>query len=138
MGLANFGVTLDVCHSLMAGETPAAAATLALREGRLFGVHLNDGYGAADDGLMVGSVRPWELLDLLLALRRGDYAGTLYFDTFPVREDPVREGAANIAAVRRWEAVLDRIDAAELEEAQAAHDALRIEAIVRSAEGGDG
>ena len=76
------------------------AAALALRDGRLFGVHLNDGYGQADDGLLVGSVHPWQTLELLATLRRHDYRGTIYFDTFPVREDPAAESAANVARVR--------------------------------------
>ena len=126
VGLPNFGVTLDFCHSLMAGESPAAAAALALREGRLFGVHLNDGYGRADDGLAVGSVHPWQTIELLEVLRTGGYAGTIYFDTFPVREDPARECAANIATVRRFEALLDRLDAGALGVAREAHDAAAV------------
>src|SRR5215217_413527 len=55
VGLPNFGVQIDFCHSLVAREQPAMAAALALRDDRLFGVHLNDGYGQADDGLLVGS-----------------------------------------------------------------------------------
>ena len=124
VGLPNFGVTLDFCHSLMAGEQPAAVAALALREGRLFGVHLNDGYGQADDGLRVGSVHPWQTLELLAVMRTGGYAGTLYFDTFPVREDPAAECAANIATVRRYEALLDDLDWAAVTAAQELHDAL--------------
>ena len=102
VGLPNFGVQIDFCHCLMAREQPAFAAALALREGRLFGVHLNDGYGQVDDGLMVGSVHPWQTLELLATLRRYDYRGTIYFDTFPVREDPAGESAANVARVERW------------------------------------
>ena len=65
----NFGVTLDVCHSYMAGEHPPAAAAAALNEHKLFGVHLNDGYGTADDGLMLASVHERDSLELLYVLR---------------------------------------------------------------------
>ena len=123
VGLANFGVTLDFCHVLMAGEHPAAAAALALRAGRLFGVHLNDGYGPADDGMMVGSVHPWHTLELLSELRRGGYAGTIYFDTFPERIDPAVETAANIRAVQRLERLLDDMPDAELAAIRARQDA---------------
>ena len=71
--LPNIGVTLDFCHALMAGESPAMAAALALREERLIGVHLNDGYGALDDGLMVGSVHPVQSLELLWVLERAGW-----------------------------------------------------------------
>ncbi len=133
VGLPNFGVQIDFCHSLMAGEQPAMAAALALREGRLFGVHLNDGYGQADDGLLVGSVHPWQTLELLATLRRHDYRGTIYFDTFPVRENPAAESAANVARVRALEAMLERIDADRLAELQASHDALGVQALLHEA-----
>lgn len=129
----NFGVTLDVCHSLMAGETPAAAAALALRAGRLFGLHLNDGYGPADDGLMVGSVHPQQTLDLLWTLRRHGYDGTVYFDTFPDRLDPAVECAANIAEVERLERLLDRIDLDALGAVQRAQNAAAALALIRDA-----
>ena len=124
VGLSNFGVTLDFCHALMAGEQPAAAAALALRTGKLFGVHLNDGHGPADDGLMVGSVHPWHTIELLAELRNGGFSGTLYFDTFPDRVDPARECAANMKTVQRMLRLLDRVPLADLRQAQAAQDAV--------------
>jgi xylose isomerase len=124
VGLANFGVTLDFCHALMAGEQPAAAASLALRAGKLFGVHLNDGNGPADDGLMVGSIHPWHTLELLAELRAGGFSGTLYFDTFPDRVDPARECAANVKTVQRMLRLLDRVPLEKLRQAQAEQDAV--------------
>jgi len=128
--LPNFGVTIDLCHSLMAGEQPAAAAALALRTGRLFGVHLNDGYGPADDGLMVGSVHPWHVLELLLELRRGGFAGTIYFDTFPERVEPALECAANVRAVQRMQRLLDRLPKDELEQIQSGQDAVAATSLI--------
>ena len=126
----NFGVTLDVCHSYMAGEHPPAAAATALRMGKLFGVHLNDGYGTADDGLMFGVVHERDALELLHVLRVGGYDGTLYFDTFPIREDPATELQANIAALERLQAVLDRIDQKALRAAQDERDAIAISRVL--------
>ncbi len=122
VGAANFGVTLDLCHALMAGENPAQAAAAALARGKLFGVHLNDGYGPADDGLPVGSVHPWHLLELMWELRQADWQGTLYFDTFPDRADPAAECAANVATIARMTALLDRLPAARLARIRAAQD----------------
>jgi xylose isomerase len=124
VGLANFGVTLDFCHSLMAGEQPAAAAALAIRAGRLFGVHLNDGYGPADDGLMVGSVHPWQTLELLWQLKAAAFQGTLYFDTFPDRVDPAGECAANVRTVLRLQRLLERIAPDEMKRIQSAQDGI--------------
>ena len=56
VGRANTGVTLDFAHMLYAGEMPAKAAMLAARKARILGLHLNDGYGKRDDGLIAGSV----------------------------------------------------------------------------------
>lgn len=123
---SNFGVTLDFCHSLMVGEQPAAAAALALKEQRLFGIHLNDGYGRADDGLMVGSVHLWQTLELLAVLVDGGYAGTLYFDTFPQRENAAGECAANIGTIKRYLSALETVDRRQLAEARVAQDALAV------------
>lgn len=124
VGMANFGVTLDYCHLLMAGENPAFAASLALKKGKLFGVHLNDGYGTADDGLMVGTVSLWQTLELLWELKKGDFKGTIYFDTFPDRMDPAAECAANAAMVRKLQAALEQMSLEELKAAQNNQDAV--------------
>ena len=54
-GAPNLGVTLDFGHVLEADTSPAMAAALVGRRSRLLGLHLNDGYGQRDDGLMVGT-----------------------------------------------------------------------------------
>ena len=41
-------------------------------------------------------------MECLLWLQRIQYDGHLYFDTFPINEDPVREAAANIRRCTRW------------------------------------
>lgn len=107
VGRPNAGVTIDLCHALIAGERPAAAAALALARGRLFGVHLNDGFGEKDDGLPVASVDAWSTLELLAELRHHRYAGTIYFDTFPAADAAAAECAANVRTVRALETILD-------------------------------
>ncbi len=126
-GAPNLGVTLDFAHALYAGEAPAFAAALIARYGRLMGVHLNDGYGGRDDGLMVGAVHPRETLELLVALRGMAYDGAIYFDTFPDASglDPAAECAANIATVERFWAAAERLaDDNRLGAAMAAQDAV--------------
>ncbi|MDX5351195.1 MAG: TIM barrel protein, partial [Paracoccaceae bacterium] len=99
----NTGVTLDFAHMLYAGEMPAKAAMLAARSSRILGLHLNDGYGKRDDGLIAGSVHPVQTVELLVALQRIGYAGIIYFDTFPDHSglDPVDEARANIRLTDR-------------------------------------
>lgn len=113
VGLPNLGVTLDFAHLLYAGEQPACSAALVARHSRLLGVHLNDGYGGRDDGLMVGSVHTVQTIELLRQIRRDGYDGAIYFDTFPDTSglDPVAECATNIATVEAMLAVIDRLEA---------------------------
>jgi sugar phosphate isomerase/epimerase len=108
---ANLGVTLDFGHLLMARENPAQSASMCLRDGRLFGMQLNDSHGLADDGLVVGSIHLAETLELAYYLLRDGYDGTYYFDTDPVRENPVLECEMNI---KRMGTILEK--AAELAE----------------------
>ena len=98
LGRANTGITLDFCHVLFAGEIPAQAAQLAGRYSRILGVHLNDGYGKRDDGLMVGSVHPVQTLELFVELEAQGFDGVIYFDTFPDHGglDPVAEAGVNV------------------------------------------
>ena len=108
----NTGVTLDFAHSLYAGETPAFAAALIARKSRLLGLHLNDGYGHRDDGLMVAAVNPQATLELLIEARRAKFDGPIYFDTFPNTADldPVAECEANIAMTERLLAAAERME----------------------------
>ena len=108
---ANTGVTLDFAHVLYADEMPAFAASLVARHSRILGVHLNDGYGKWDNGLMVGAVHPIQTVELLVELERLVYRGAIYFDTFPDHSglDPVEEARTNIAAVTRLRNIAARL-----------------------------
>lgn len=132
----NTGVTLDFAHMLYAGEMPAKAAMLAARHSRILGLHLNDGYGKRDDGLIAGSVHPVQTIELLVALHRLGYAGIIYFDTFPDQSglDPAEEARANIRLTDR---LLDLAallaDDAALAAAQARQDAATATTLVMAA-----
>jgi xylose isomerase len=126
IGRDNTGVTLDFAHVLYADEMPAFAANLIARHSRVLGIHLNDGYGKWDNGLMVGSVHPIQTVELLVELQRIGYDGAFYFDTFPDHSglDPVAEAQTNIAAVQRLMAAADRLAGnTELTQAIARQDA---------------
>ncbi|WP_299686493.1 sugar phosphate isomerase/epimerase family protein [uncultured Tateyamaria sp.] len=107
----NTGVTLDFAHVLYADEMPAFAAALIARHSRILGVHLNDGYGKWDNGLMVGAVHPIQTVELLVELTRSGYDGAIYFDTFPDHSglDPVAEAETNIQVVDRLRAIAARL-----------------------------
>ena len=131
----NLGVTLDFAHVLQADESPALAAALILKKSKLLGLHLNDGYGKRDDGLMVGAVHTVQTIELLRLLMRGGFKGPIYFDTFPDTAglDPVAECAANIATVESMLDVIERLPEAELNAALARQDAVAAHRIVQIA-----
>jgi xylose isomerase len=134
MGRKNIGVTLDFAHVLYADEMPAYAAALAARSSRLFGVHLNDGYGKRDDGLMVGTVHPVQTMELLYVLEQIGYDRAIYFDTFPdvTGLDPVAECSANIATVEAMRAMVTKLRGNNrLSAAVAAQDAVTSNTILR-------
>ena len=132
----NAGVTLDFAHVLYADEMPAHSAALVARHSRLLGVHLNDGYGKWDNGLMVAAVHPIQTVELLVALLRSDYDRTVYFDTFPDHTglDAVEEARTNIETVERLWRVAERLkDNAALAQATAAQDAAAAQRVVGQA-----
>ncbi|MEL6168725.1 MAG: TIM barrel protein [Pseudomonadota bacterium] len=135
-GAPNLGVTLDFAHVLYADEMPAHAAHLVARHSRLLGVHLNDGYGKRDDGLMVGTVHPIQTVELLVETLRMGYDGAIYFDTFPDAGglNPVEEARTNIAQVDALARVAeDLVEDTALADAIAAQDATRSMRIVAQA-----
>ena len=131
----NTGVTLDFAHVLYADEMPAFAAALIARHSRILGVHLNDGYGKWDNGLMVGAVHPIQTIELLVELERSGYKGAIYFDTFPDHSglDPVSEAKTNIEILKRLRATAVKlIDNGELQSAIGQQDAPKAMRIVQS------
>jgi len=136
VGAKNLGLTLDFAHLLYADEMPAFAAMLAARHSKLLGIHLNDGYGKRDDGLMAGSVHIFETIELLHIMGKLGYKSAIYFDTFPDASglDPVAECAANIEAVNAMQSIVKRLAAdIDLDGAIARQDAVAARRIVNRA-----
>jgi xylose isomerase len=132
----NLGVTLDFAHALYAGEQPAFAAAMIQRESQLLGIHLNDGYGRRDDGLMVGTVNLVQTLELLFQIMREGFEGAIYFDTFPdiTGQDPVQECENNIAMVKAlWEVAKQLTSQTDLLEAIKRQDAVVSQDLIRRA-----
>jgi xylose isomerase len=109
---------------------------LAARSSRILGLHLNDGYGKRDDGLIAGSVHPVQTVELLAAVIRQGYGGIIYFDTFPDHSglDPGDEARANIRLTDRlWDLALRLADDPDLARAQGRQDAAAATALVTAA-----
>ena len=112
----------------MAGENPGQSLAMVGRAGKLFGIQLNDGFTrlAAEDGLMFGSVHPSMALEIMYQLRRCNFSGHLYFDTFPQRTDPVKEAEYNIRRVKSfWQIAGKLLDGGQrLQQVMDNHDAV--------------
>lgn len=106
VNLPNFGVTLDFCHMLMKKENPAYSLALAAKKNRLMGFHLNDGYKDNDEGLMLGSVHLLQTIEFIYYAIKYEYDALIYFDTFPIREDPVKECEKNIKTYKKIENII--------------------------------
>lgn len=133
---ANTGVTLDFAHVLYAGEMPGQAVQLAARASRILGVHLNDGYGKRDDGLIAGAVHPVQTVEMFVELARAGYDGVIYFDTFPDLGglDPVEEARCSIRLTERLRSVaLQLASDPTLTAAKARQDAVAATRIVTDA-----
>ena len=133
IGAKNIGMTLDFAHVLYADEIPAFAASMISRRTKIMGLHLNDGYGKRDDGLMVASVNFRATLELIWKLRKEGFDGAYYFDTFPDASglDPVHECEVNIETVKTLVGIADKLnDIKELDEAIANQDAVTSQQIV--------
>ena len=126
VGRPNFGLTLDVGHLLLAGENPAQSIALASDAGLLYGIQLSDAHSrlGAEDGLAFGAVNAAAALETVHWLRRANYSGVVYFDTFPANEDPVAEAALNIRTVARLWRRAAALAAAGIDAAMASHDAM--------------
>jgi xylose isomerase len=113
-GLPNIGVTLDVGHSLAAGENMAEAASLLLHKNRLFHLHLNDNYRSRDDDLAVGSIHTVEFVELLYWLDRLGYEGWYSLDIYPYREDPVQACSFSIAFLDRARLIVEKLNQSDI------------------------
>ena len=103
VGRDNFGLTLDFGHMIMSNENPGQSVSQVLSEGKLFGIHLNDGYSryGAEDGLEFATVNYRMSFEVVYYLMKHEYSGCVYFDTFPNKVEPVEELERNIRTFER-------------------------------------
>ena len=127
----NLGVTLDYCHMLMKHENPAMACDIFGGRGKLFGVHLNDGYGVMDDGLMIGTASPMKTLEFIYYLKKHGYNSAIYFDTFPTIEDAEEECAQNIAMIPMLDRASETVGLDEVQRVIDANSGIEAAALMR-------
>ncbi len=125
----NVGITLDFCHMLMKGENPAYGLNLSSDRNKLYGVHLNDGHGLQDDGLIIGSVNFIKTLEFIYYMKLSKYNKVIYFDTFPVRENPLEECKTNIRMLHKYNDLIDKIGMNKIKEIINSNNAIKAQDI---------
>ena len=126
----NVGCTLDFCHMLMKHDSPAYGLALAAATGKLFGLHMNDGYGWKDSGLIFGSVNFTQSAEFIYYLERYGYDGVVFFDTFPIREESRAECRANIAAFELIKEKVDSIGVEKISQVVSKHDGISAQNLI--------
>ncbi len=126
----NVGCTLDYCHMLMKHDNPAYGLALAASKGKLFGLHMNDGYGWKDSGLIFGSLSFAQSAEFIYFLERYGYDGVVFFDTFPIREDGKAECQANIDAFELIKSKVDREGIEKIDKVVSEHDGISAQRLI--------
>ena len=114
VGADNLGVTMDVGHALLAGETPAAALCMGHQAGRLFYVHFNDNDRGADWDMLPASVNFWETLETLYYIEALGWDGWFAYDVFTRSGDNAEAVAATFEIMENLQKVIKRIGFDEL------------------------
>lgn len=109
VGADNLGVTMDVGHALIAGETPAMSAAMAQASDRLFYVHFNDNNRSWDWDMVPGAVNLWEMVETLYYLDKMEWEGWLAYDVFTKHGDPVAAFQSTIRAMESLQKLVAKI-----------------------------
>lgn len=126
IGRPNVGITLDVGHSLMALENPAEAAVMAMQQGRLFHLHLNDNYRDWDHDMIPGTVNLWDTIELCYWLERMGFDGWWGIDIYPYREDGSAALRRTVQSIYRFREIARRLIDAGLPALQTGERAVEV------------
>ena len=105
----NVGICLDFGHSLAALENPSEAAVLAMMQGRLQQVHLNDNYRDWDHDLVPGAVSVWDHIEFFYWLRKLGYDGWFCIDIYPYRDEGAEVVKRTVQVVQKCNRVVDKL-----------------------------
>ncbi|MGE4571817.1 MAG: sugar phosphate isomerase/epimerase family protein [Candidatus Izemoplasmatales bacterium] len=126
----NIFVTMDLAHVYMKDEMPSFSVSLLMHSNLLSAIHVNDGYGLQDDGLLVGSIRFIQTLEFYYYLIKYKYDKAIYFDTFPIREKPEEEVKQNIRMSNKIFELIHMIGMDRIEEIIKKNDAIQAQEIM--------
>ena len=111
VGADNLGVTLDIGHSLLAGERPAQSVALLSRAEKLFYVHLNDNDRNWDWDMLPGAYNLWEFIEFFYYLKEAGYTDDWYaYDVMSKEIDTVEHFNLVTKLTRKMEDMTGRLD----------------------------
>lgn len=114
----NFGINLDIGHSLIAHENLEDQVALVLRYGKLYHTHFNDNDQQADMDVPPGVVNFIRLVSFIYVLGEAGYDGWYGLDLFPYRDSPrqfIELSVENLRRARRAVDILFEKGARELQ-----------------------
>jgi xylose isomerase len=111
---SNLGITIDVGHSLMVGETVAESICLAQSSGIPYYIHINDNNRKWDWDLIPATRNLWDYLEMLFYLKKFNYRGWVTSDMSPVRLDPIKAFERTIATTQKAIKIVNRLDSKKL------------------------
>jgi len=109
IGSPGLGLTLDFGHSLAALENPAEAAVLAMHDGWLQQIHINDNRREWDLDLVPGSATVWEHVEFYYWLLQLGYDGWFSADVFTYREDGTEALERVVQVHRKCQQIADKL-----------------------------
>lgn len=110
----NLGMTIDVGHALMAGETVAESICMAQSNGIPFYIHINDNNRRWDWDLIPATRNLWDYLEMFFYLKKFNYRGWVTSDMSPVRLDPIAAFERTIATTEKAIKIVNRLHSAKL------------------------
>lgn len=110
----NMGITIDIGHSLIAGETPAEALCLVAASPWPYYIHINDNNGKWDWDLIAGTRSFWDYLEFIFYLKELNYQGWASSDMAPMRLDPIEAFSRNAETTNRMIQLTERLDSKKL------------------------
>lgn len=110
----NLGITIDVGHALLAGETPAESVCLAHGTGIPYYIHINDNNRKWDWDLIPATRNLWDYLEMFIYLKKFNYEGWVTSDMSPVRLDPIQAFERTIATTEKMIEIVKRLDSEKL------------------------
>ncbi len=110
----NVGITIDVGHALVVGETPAEALCLVASSPWSYYIHINDNNRKWDWDLIAGTRNFWDYLEFIFYLKELNYQGWITSDMAPMRLDAIEAFSRTIETTERMIQLTNRLDSGRL------------------------